>query len=363
MKKTIFIILIIAGLVLPFFALSGDLKGPIVPCGIKSDPSRSKDCTLCDIFVMIQNIIDFILIAIFIISPILIVAGGIIILTSAGIPERTGLGKKIITNTVIGIIIALVSWTIINVVFNTLVGENPKGVPWPWYKIECVGGETTPPTPPAEEKKMCTCGATSSLGNRLYNSAAECSSQCNSYCNAQYSGAPGCCGTDVYLSGCSEQAVNRCSQMSAAGYCFGSNYYCQKGIKDQVSASAGELDSLLDCMAPKLPSGNARDISSITDNSGGRCITNWTSPQCSGGTDSCTGTCCAHKQNSLHYGGKNCRGTSYAVDFATESAYTYIRDAAISCANSLGLGTVNVINEGDHVHVELDGLAKTMGCI
>lgn len=376
--KLFFSILIVIGLTLPFFALAGNLKGPIVPCGrccnnfvgnkcVEPCPGvpleQAQPCTLCHIFLMIQNIIDFILLGIFIIAPVFIIAGGIMILVAGAKPDLVTLGKQAITYAILGLVIALVSWTVLNVLFTTLVGK--QGFPWPWNEIRCTGGEIAAPeepSPPTTEKRMCTCGANSNLGSHLYNTAAECSNQCNSYCNINYSGAPGCCGTDVYLNGCSGQAVNRCSQMSAAGYCFGNNYYCQAGIKDQVSNSAGELDSLLDCMADRLPSGDARNISSIIDNSGGRCITNWTNPQCSGTTDSCTGTCCAHSQSSLHYGGTGCRGTSYAVDFATESAYSYIHDAAKACATSLNFGTVDVVLEGNHVHVELDSIAKAMGC-
>jgi len=361
MKKILLIISIIIVLAFPLF-VKAQLGGPIVPCGGRDQ----NPCTLCDIFKMAKTIIDFLLIAIFLIATVIIVIGGIRILTSAGSPEHVDKGKKMITYSITGVLIALLSWIILAELFIALVGKQTaeqggaEGFPWPWNEIQCVGGGSAPPS---EEERMCTCGATSYLGNKLYGTAAECLSKCNSYCNIAYNGAPGCCGTDVYLYGCSGQPVDRCDERSAAGYCFGSNYYCQRGVRDQVFYTAGELSSFLDCMAPRLPSGNARDISSITDNSGGRCITNWTAPQCSGGTDSCTGTCCAHAQNSLHYGGTGCRGTSYAIDFATESAFTYIHDAAVFCANSLSYGEVDVVNEGNHIHLELDGLARALGCI
>jgi len=322
MKKTIFTILIISGLVLPLFTRA-QLIGPIVPCGrcceeFSADGTQcvracegvsleeAHPCTLCHIFLMIQRIINFILVAIFVIAPIFIIAGGIIILISVGNPEKTGLGKRIIFNTIIGIVIALVSWTVLNVLFNTLVSVGPDGIPWPWNEVRCVGGGIIPP----EEGG----------------------------------------------------AVDRCSRMSTPGYCFGNNYYCQAGIRDQVSDATPELVSLLNCMAERLPSGDARNISSISDNSGGRCFSNWNS-QCPTGTDSCGGTCCGHIQNSLHYGGYGCRGFSYAVDFAMESACDIIRSAANWCGANLGLGDVDTICEPDHVHVELDGLAKQRSCI
>lgn len=133
--RIILFILITAGLLLPFCVSAGALTGPIVPCGGRGQ----KDCTLCDIFVMIQNIIDLLLAFILIIAPVFVVAGGVVILTSAGVAERANLGKRIITSAIIGIAIALLSWTILNMLFITLVSQT-GGFPWPWNEIDCVGG-------------------------------------------------------------------------------------------------------------------------------------------------------------------------------------------------------------------------------
>jgi len=311
MSKKFLIFLILLGLSVPLFvSAQGILSGPIVPCGREGqDP-----CTLCDIFKMAQKIISFIGAGIFAIAIIFIAVGGVIILASSGSPEKMGQGRAMITNAIIGIIVALLSWVIINEVLIAVAGSvsgqgQIRFFNWPWNEIRCVGGEPTE------------------------------------------GGGTGGGGT-----------ADRCSQMSSAGYCFNNNYYCLAGVRDQVSDATPELVSLLNCMAPRLPSGNARDISSISDNSGGRCFSNWNS-QCPVGTDSCGGTCCGHGQNSLHYGGAGCRGFSYAVDFAMESACSIIRSAANSCGTNLGLGDIDTICESDHVHVELDGLARSRSCI
>src|SRR4030043_431574 len=143
MKKQIFIILIICGLILPFFASAQILRGPIVPCGRccneydqsntniclrpcpgVTPPESANRCTLCDIFKLAQNIINFILAAIFVIAPIFVIAGGIMMLTSAGEPDKVSRGKKAITSAIIGLIIALLSWVIINVVLNELANSD-----------------------------------------------------------------------------------------------------------------------------------------------------------------------------------------------------------------------------------------------
>lgn len=357
-KKYLFI-LIILGLAMPLISLAGkmDLNGPIVPCGTKANPTP---CTLCDIFVLVQRIIDYIIAVLVVFAPIFIVIGGIMILVSGAKPEQVSLGKRMITNAIIGVIISLLAWTLVNMVFNQLVSKDTEKFPWPWYEIKCEGGGITPG---GDQKTICC--ADFEAGNYICTpNPFSTEKDCNDNCKDEWLGQMGllryCC---LSAKGPCQapSAKNRCNQRSAAGNCFNNNYYCLLGVKDQISNSAGELDGLLDCMAPKLPSGDARNISSITDNSGGRCFTGW-DVQCSGSVDSCTGTCCAHIQNSLHYGGAGCRGTSYAVDFATESAYDYIHSAAKSCATELNLGTVDVIYEGNHVHVELDGVAEAMKC-
>ena len=301
MFKYLFFGLVIIILIFPLQASAqerGFLGGPIVPC--------TDNCTLCDIFVLAKNIINFLFELTLVIAPIFVLIGGGTILLSAGSPAKIDLGKRIILSTVIGIVIALVSWTALNMLFNNFIA--PNVAPWPWNNPDCEGGGITPPppSPPPEE--------------------------------------------------------DRCDEMSSPGLCFSNNYYCQRGIRDQESDASSELRSLLNCMASRLPTSNTvRTISSISDNSGGRCFANWNG-QCPIGVDSCTGTCCAHIETSYHYGITNCRGRSYAVDFADEQSESFIRNAANNCATDLGLGRLNILNEGDHIHIGLRGVIERLGC-
>ncbi|MBD3282025.1 MAG: hypothetical protein GF387_00200 [Candidatus Portnoybacteria bacterium] len=308
--KKLFLFLIILLLITPFSA-SAFLDGPIVPCGRDLDGSgqleKSEQCTFCHIFEMAKNIIDFIIELLIVVVPLFVVIGGFMILTSRGTPEGVSKGKKIITSAIIGLVIALLSWTILGMIFNALVG--PEGFPWPWNEVQCEGGGLT------EED--------------------------------EYEDQP-------------PVVEDRCDEMSIAGYCLG-DYYCQRGVIDQIKDMTQEMDIFLDCMKDKI-SNNAKEISSISDNSGGRCFEEWNG-KCSSGTDSCTGECCGHSQYSLHYGGSGCRGTSYAIDFAQEGSYEEIKAAAQQCAEKSGFGQIDVINEGDHVHVELDQVARNKGCI
>ena len=364
MPKKFLIFLIFLGLFVPFFAWAGILSGPIVPCGTKANPTP---CTLCDIFKMMQTIITFIGAAIFVIATIFIAVGGVIILASAGSPDKVGQGKAMITSAIIGVIIALLSWVIINEVLIVVSGSTTingqrvgKIFDWPWNQIQCVGGGITEPEETGNN--ICCCDLSNPDNPytcSTYPDNAQCVSDCQTHCQG-FTGYLRWCCVDIQRA-CGGGTNDRCNIMSAPGYCFNNQYSCQRGVIDQISDATPELVNLLNCMAPRLPN-YARELSSVSDNSGGRCFSNWNN-QCPTGTDSCGGTCCGHGQNSLHYGGAGCRGFSYAVDFAMESACSYIRSAATSCGTSLGLGQVDVVCDPDHVHVELDGLARSRSCI
>src|SRR4030043_291303 len=206
MKKSIFIILIVIGLGLPIFVWAqGILSGPLVPCGTAINPNP---CTLCDIFKVAKNIIDFLLLIIFFVATIFIVIGGIRMLTSAGSPEHVDRGKRMITAAIVGVIIALVSWILLAELFIALVGEQTaeggnveQGFPWPWNEIQCTGGGITPPPeipPSGSELVYCVCeysnnqiNATliSGYEDNWYNCQQRCtSSSSTTYCAATFTG-------------------------------------------------------------------------------------------------------------------------------------------------------------------------------
>jgi hypothetical protein len=132
-RKPTFIILIVLGFILPILAYAA-----LVPCGTSENPQK---CTFCDIFRMIQTIMNYIWWALLIIAPLFIIAGGVTILTAGAKPSNLEKGKQIITGTVVGLAIAFLSWTILNIVFITLAkSPGQEGFPWPWNEIRCTGG-------------------------------------------------------------------------------------------------------------------------------------------------------------------------------------------------------------------------------
>ncbi len=97
------------------------LNGPLLICvGAVNGPNAaagavSQTCSnLCDLVAQIANIIYYMIgVVIWIITPILVAVGGIMIMLGGTNPEMISRGKKTITGAVWGIVIVLLAWLII----------------------------------------------------------------------------------------------------------------------------------------------------------------------------------------------------------------------------------------------------------
>ncbi|MDP2947568.1 MAG: pilin [Nanoarchaeota archaeon] len=144
MKKYLFLVLIILFFVSPFLVQASILNEPLVQCGTTANKTP---CTLCDVFKLVQRIINFISVGLFILAPIFIVVGGLMILLAGAKPSNLETGKSIIKNAIIGVIIALLAWVVINEILIVLAGstmvegkEVGSILKMPWNKIDCTGG-------------------------------------------------------------------------------------------------------------------------------------------------------------------------------------------------------------------------------
>lgn len=125
----------------------GGLRTGFVPCGnIKNAQGVIQNpCETCHIFVLGQNIINFLWwsISIPIATLALIYAGFLMIIPGAS-SARLEKGKKVLTNTLIGIAIVFFAWLGIDTIIKLLAGQNlTSGAPaniqgyGPWNRIEC----------------------------------------------------------------------------------------------------------------------------------------------------------------------------------------------------------------------------------
>jgi len=96
----------------------------LAPTIVKAEgivPCNGQDCTLDKLFVMFGNIYRFIVMMIA--TPLAIIGltvGGILLLISAGNPNLSGLGKKTIWASIIGLVLVFGSYLIIDFILTAL---------------------------------------------------------------------------------------------------------------------------------------------------------------------------------------------------------------------------------------------------
>lgn len=109
-------------------------EAALVPCG----PGVGEACAWCDLYKLADNILNFMVVTVvFPVAAIMIVVGGIFMMTSAGSEKRWAQGKTIATAAVVGILIALLSYLIIDIIIKYVaVGWNGLNID-PWNEIKC----------------------------------------------------------------------------------------------------------------------------------------------------------------------------------------------------------------------------------
>lgn len=113
---------------LPQFAFAQGL----VPCS-------GSECGTCQLVTLAENIIDILIIIMVGIAAILIAYAGYLMVISAGNASKFQRGKGIFTNVIIGLIIMLVAWLIIDTMLRTLLpnGVVAQNASLPWNRIQC----------------------------------------------------------------------------------------------------------------------------------------------------------------------------------------------------------------------------------
>lgn len=86
----------------------------LVKCG------TNRDCTICDIFILIRDIFNFALGLLATLAVVSIVIGGVYIVTSAGDSGRAREGYSIITNAVVGLLLVMSSFLFFSFVLVSL---------------------------------------------------------------------------------------------------------------------------------------------------------------------------------------------------------------------------------------------------
>jgi hypothetical protein len=105
--------------------------GGLVPCGRGTD-----FCTACDLYQLVHNLMNFLMYISVPLAGLSIAIGGGFILYGAGFSEGSvSKGKEVIWDAIIGLIIILSSWLIINTIISQLT--NPGVFVGPWSAVVC----------------------------------------------------------------------------------------------------------------------------------------------------------------------------------------------------------------------------------
>jgi len=92
------------------------------------------DCTFCDFIQLGQNIINFLTQNVaFPLAVAFIIFGGVMMMINSGNPQKLKESQGIIFSAVIGIVIMLSAWVILNTFFHLMTGS----LNWPWHTIQC----------------------------------------------------------------------------------------------------------------------------------------------------------------------------------------------------------------------------------
>ncbi len=110
--------------------LSFAQQSPLVP---KECATNVSACNFCTLLKMANNIINLLFELLVIAAVILVVVAGFKLVTSAGDVSAYEHAKSMLTNVIIGFVIVMSAWFIVDTIFKMLVKEKNFGV---WNKIE-----------------------------------------------------------------------------------------------------------------------------------------------------------------------------------------------------------------------------------
>ena len=273
------------------------------------------DCSACNVVNLANGAIKWLIGILFVIFALLLAIAGVKLVTSGGNHSALDEAKSSFTNAIVGFLIILSAWLIVDTIMRALVGTESRpgqlisegsatGYLF-WSEVSCQKQVT--PVPKDVEQEEVEWIQFTPTQNII----------------ASPSTIPTVSPGGIYYPTSNVAPDNQFTYNS--------------GIAGQRAHASSELNALLNCMAGKLRA-NVGIISSISDSailSGKK-----TFAQCWGGG-------CAHTAGSCHYGnGTGVIGKSYAVDFGDENNVSDIKGAAYAC----GAGFAGVHN-GNHVHV------------
>lgn len=287
---------------LPAYALDASFFGPIMPKECNC-PGAAPDfgCVLQ----VAQNVLN-IGIGVAVIAVVFFIAwAGFQLITNGSNPKGREAAKNRMLNAILGLVLILGSWLLVDTIMKFFYNENAGFGPWKSIIATSGGSKCVTPTVPG------------SLAEDVV--------------------------TILHPGTSANTGTTATGQSGTGGTVPDGVFDYDDGIKPQMASASGPLNSLLTCMAGRLPKGVGK-ISSISDSdiqSGKKTFAQ------------CAASGCQHTKHSCHYGGNSCVGSSYAVDFGDEQNATVLKNTALAC------GATWTGFEGNHIHISV---GKACGC-
>ena len=103
----------------------------MVPCGGAGEAT----CQSCHVLQLIQIVVNWLVAILTIITSLIIAFAGLRLVTSFGNASAMQQAKSLISNGIIGFMIVLAGWLLIDLVLKSLVNDQVYGV---WNELQCV---------------------------------------------------------------------------------------------------------------------------------------------------------------------------------------------------------------------------------
>lgn len=101
-------------------------------------PCEGLECGWCHLMQLGDNIIDWLMMIAIPVVTLFLIIGGFRLMFAGGSSDNYTKGVDMIRNALIGLVILMVSWALINLVIQLLGGSNTiNGLPW--YTLQCTG--------------------------------------------------------------------------------------------------------------------------------------------------------------------------------------------------------------------------------
>lgn len=356
---------------------------PIVPCGLSQNhPATSwddaLDCTPCDLFRLIRNIIDFILIGLMPpLATLFFVWAGFLWMLGGANPSWYSQARSIFSTTFWGVVIILLSWVMTNtllasiatapVTFTLNNGGSYVWNPLNWWQVQCLGGTggTLPPpvtpTPSPGGGPVALTITTASLQDgvmgQAYSQTLGAGGGTTPYqwsvtsgtlptglvlnpATGAISGTPTALGTFMFSvmvrdasspAGSATRNFTVTITSAPTAQCSDLPALAASNNVPYPRQQSPELQNLLSCIASRLGQPMPSDggvngyYGSLYTFERANEVCNYTR-----GARTCSASC-AHSQNSCHYGGATGTQGSMAVDLGNEANGNAIVGAAIAC--------------------------------